>query len=89
MLICWIFRCLTGLPQHFIRCTVGGAHLDAYLALLVPIIGYWMVGSNRLWVLGCRLSTLLTGGLPCHFHLVTRTTFVVLVGEMILLIIFC
>lgn len=65
----------------------GGAHLDAYLALLVPIIGYWMVGSNRLWVWAAG-SVLFSLAVYLVISTVTRTTFVVLVGEMILLIIF-
>ncbi len=65
----------------------GGAHLDAYLALLVPFIGYWVVRRGR--------PLVLLGGVALFFlavylviSTVTRTTFVVLIMEMALLILF-
>ncbi len=65
----------------------GGAHLDTYLALLLPIIGYWMVRSGRPWVLAAG-STLFVLAVYLVISTVTRTTFVVLVMEMALMISF-
>ncbi|MCB1849208.1 MAG: hypothetical protein KDI83_00165 [Gammaproteobacteria bacterium] len=62
----------------------GGAHLDAYLALLVPFIGFWMVRNGRFWIWTVGLVLFLLS-----VYLVistgTRTTLVVLCMEMLLM----
>ena len=65
----------------------GGAHLDAYLALLVPCIGYWVVRSSRPWVWAAGLG-LFSLAVYLVISTVTRTTFVVLAMELTLLIFF-
>lgn len=65
----------------------GGAHLDAYLALIAPIIGYWVVRSSRPWVWAAGLG-LFSLAVYLVISTVTRTTFVVLVMELTLLIFF-
>ena len=65
----------------------GGAHLDAYLALLVPLTAYWMVRNKRLWIRAASVA-LFSLAVYLVISTVTRTTFVVLIAEMILLLIF-
>ncbi|MCP3868224.1 MAG: hypothetical protein GY703_09050 [Gammaproteobacteria bacterium] len=65
----------------------GGAHLDTYLILLFPFIAYWVMRRNHPLVMAAGIGlSLLTMYLVVAT--VTRTTYVVLLVELMLLALF-